>query len=129
MRYLTSDELLAIHLEAINEFGGAVEILDFEKLKSCLETPQQTMFGEDLYPDLVSKAAIMFVLLVKNHPFMDGNKRTATLALFEFLERNGHTLAATNDQLYEFTLNVATSVLGKDQVATWIRTRLVQSEI
>jgi len=129
MRYLTSDELLAIHLEAIHEFGGAVEILDFEKLKSCLETPQQTMFVEDLYPDLVSKAAIMFVLLVKNHPFMDGNKRTATLALFEFLERNGHTLAATNDQLYEFTLNVATSVLGKDQVATWIRTRLVQSEI
>jgi len=124
MMYLTVDELLAIHLEAIRELGGAAEILDFKKLESSLETPRQTMFGEDLYPDLVSKAAILFVLVIKNHPFMDGNKRTATLALLEFLERNGHRLESTNDELYQFAIDAATSVLDKDQVANWIRARL-----
>ncbi|MBI5302447.1 MAG: type II toxin-antitoxin system death-on-curing family toxin [Chloroflexi bacterium] len=124
MQYLTAEELLAIHLEAIHEFGGTPEVLDFEKLKSCLETPQQTMFGEDLYPDLPSKAGVLFLLLIQNHPFMDGNKRTATLALLEFLERNGHKLDTTNDDLYQFAMDVATSVLDKEQVTEWIRAHL-----
>lgn len=127
MNYLTAEELLAIHLVAIQEFGGSPEVLSFERLRSCLETPQQTMFGEDLYPDLAAKAGILFFLLVKNHPFMDGNKRTAVLALLELLERNGSTLKASNDELYEFTIDVATSVLDKEQVTWWIRKRLIEA--
>lgn len=129
MRYLTIEEILAIHIEAIQEFGGTAEVLSFDRLWSCVETPQQTMFGEDLYPDIISKAAILFSTLIKNHPFLDGNKRTALAALFEFLARNGYTLEAKNDELYQFTLDIATSVLDKEQVTAWIRARLTQSEI
>jgi death-on-curing protein len=84
------------------------------------------MFGEELYPDLFSKAAILFYLLVKNHPFIDGNKRTAALALIEFLERNGYTLSATNDELYQFTIDVASSVLTKEEVELWIRDKAIK---
>jgi len=60
-------------------------------------------------------------LLVKNHAFVDGNKRTAALVLIEFLERNGYTLGTTNDELYQFTIDVASSVLTKEEVEVWIR--------
>lgn len=128
MQYLTAEELLAIHLEAIREFGGSHQALDFEKLNSCVQTPQQTMFGQELYSDLVSKAAIFFMLLVKNHPFENGNKRTAVLALLEFLERNGYDLEVTNDKLYQFAMDTATSVFDKDAITTWINAHLRKIE-
>ena len=84
------------------------------------------MFGQELYPDLFSKAAILFYLLVMNHAFVDGNKRTAALALIEFLERNGRTLDATNDELYQFTIDVAVSVLTKEEVEMWIRDKAIR---
>jgi len=124
MRYLTVDEVIFIHDEMIRQFGGSYGLMSYERLESSVAAPRQTIFGEELYPDLVSKAAILFYLLVKNHCFVDGNKRTAAVALIEFLERNGETLAATNDELYQFTMDVATSVLDKDEVAAWIAQRL-----
>lgn len=71
MEYLSLDDVLAIHLLAQEEFGGTPEILSAERLESCLESPRQTMFGEDLYPDIESKAGILFFLLVKNHLTID----------------------------------------------------------
>lgn len=124
MEYLTSKDVLAIHLLAVGEFGGSAEILSQERLESSIESPRQTMFGKDLYPSIESKAGILFFLLVKNHPFMDGNKRTGALALLEFLERNGHTLETTDDELYQFTIDVATSALDKEQVTEWISQRM-----
>jgi len=124
MEYLSLDDMLAIHLLALEEFGGIPEILSQVRLESCIESPRQTMFGDDLYPDIESKAGILFFLLVKNHPFMDGNKRTGVLALLEFLERNGYTLDTNNDELYQFTIDVVTSVVDKEQVTEWIRGRL-----
>lgn len=124
MEYLSVDDVLAIHLLALEEFGGTPEILSQDRLESCIESPRQTMFGQDLYPDIQSKACILFFLLVQNHPFMDGNKRTGALALLEFLERNGYALNTNNDELYLFTIDVATSVLDKEQVIEWIRIHL-----
>lgn len=127
MEYLPVDDVLAIHLLALEEFGGSPEILSIERLESCLESPRQTMFGKDLYPDIESKAGILFFLLVKNHPFMDGNKRTGVLALLEFLERNGYTLETNDEELYQFAIDVATSMIEKEQVTEWIQVRLKQA--
>jgi death-on-curing protein len=66
-------------------------------------------------------------LLIKNHPFLDGNKRTAFLTLMRFLDINGYTLSATNDELYQFTIDVASSVLTKEEVETWIRDKAIPS--
>jgi death-on-curing protein len=67
-------------------------------------------------------------LLIKNHCFVDGNKRTAALSLIEFLERNGYTLEATNDELYRFTIDVASSALDKEDVSGWLEGRVVPIE-
>ena len=126
MRYLTIDEIFAIHDRAIREYGGSPELLDLGRLEATLAVPRQTMFGEELYPDIFSKAAILFYLLIKNHPFVDGNKRTAFLALMRFLNINGYTLNATNDELYQFTIDVASSVSTKEEVEMWIRDKTEQ---
>jgi len=79
------------------------------------------MFGQEPYPDIFAKAAILIYLLIKNHPFVDGNKRTGLFALFEFLERNGFTINSPPEELYRFTLDIATSTLSKEQIAEWLR--------
>ena len=124
MRYLDLDQALRIHEWMIRKYGGSPELLDLGRLESALETPKQTMFGDDLYPDLASKAAALLYLLVKNHPFADGNKRTGFMCLARFVAMNDYVLDATNDELYQITMDVATSFLEKEQVTEWIRAHL-----
>jgi death-on-curing protein len=126
VHYLSSNEVLLIHDHAIREFGGSFGLMSPGQLAASIAAPRQTMFDQELYPDLFSKAAILFYLLVKNHAFVDGNKRTAALTLIEFLERNGYTLNATNDELYQFTVDVASSVLGKEETEMWIRDKAIR---
>jgi len=126
VHYLSSAEVLLIHDHAIREFGGSFGLMSPGRLEASVVALRQTMFGQELYPDLFSKAAILFYLLVMNHAFVDGNKRTAALALIEFLERNGYTLDATNDELYQFTIEVASSVSTKEEVEMWIRDEAIK---
>jgi len=126
VRYLTVDEIFAIHDRVIREYGGSPELVNLGHLEATLAAPRQTMFSEELYPDVFSKAAILFYLLIKNHPFLDGNKRTAFLALMRFLNINGYTLSATNDELYQFTIDVASSILTKEEVEMWIRGKAIR---
>ena len=78
-------------------------------LESCLAVPFQRFSGKSLYPTLVSKAAMLFYLLIKNHPFLNGNKRIAMTTLFVFLYRNGKWLKVDTQELYNFTVWVAQS--------------------
>jgi death on curing protein len=79
------------------------------RLESCLATPEQTFDSQPLYPTLQDKAAILFYLLAKNHPFMNGNKRIAVTALTVFLFLNGKWITVAPDELYEFTMTIAVS--------------------
>jgi len=107
VQYLTIDEVVEIHDRAIQDFGGSAELRDWGILDSCVMTPQQVIFDTELYPSVEEKAAILFCLLIQNHPFVDGNKRTAVLCLRRFLEVNGCRLTANMDEIYEFTMRVA----------------------
>lgn len=78
-------------------------------LESCLANAFQTFRKKDLYPGLDQKAAMMFYQLIKNHPFINGNKRIALTSLLTFLYLNDRWLAATNDQLYQLAVWVAES--------------------
>ncbi len=128
IRYLELDEVLRVHERVIRQYGGSPEMRDLGLLESAVATPRQTMLGEELYPDVVSKAAILLYLLIKNHPFVDGNKRTGLLCLLRFLAVNGFALDVADDDLYQFTLDVATSTLSKDAVGAWINIHLRQTE-
>ncbi|MBI4670944.1 MAG: type II toxin-antitoxin system death-on-curing family toxin [Chloroflexi bacterium] len=123
MKYLELDEVLRIHERLIIQYGGSFGVLNQGALESALAAPQQTMFGQDLYPEIASKAAILFYLFIKNHAFMDGNKRTGFACLIRCLNVNGYVLNAAGDELYQFTMDVATSVLDKEHVTEWITER------
>jgi len=87
------------------------------RLESCLETPRQVFGGQPLYPTLIDQAAILFYLLNKDHPFVNGNKRIALTALLVFLFLNGKWITALQDELYEFAIGVASSAAAdKDHV-------------
>jgi death-on-curing family protein len=78
-------------------------------LESCLATPFQSFSGKSLYPTLISKAAMLFYLLIKNHPFQNGNKRIAVTTLLVLLHKNKRWLKADPQELFNFTIWIAQS--------------------
>lgn len=114
--WLTLDNFrdLCFNLAASAIWETDETIPDFEtrypgSLESCLGSPRQTFEGQLLYPTLVKQAAILFYLLIKNHPFVNGNKRIAVTGLLVFLFLNGRWLTVEKDALHEITVQVAAS--------------------
>ena len=118
-------EYLAFRL-AKEHFSFDEPIPDFSTrfpnvLESCVLTPFQRFSGKALYPSLVAKASILFYLIIKNHPFLNGNKRIAITTLLTFLMENGKWLKADTQELYNFTVWVALSPSEfKEQVVSAI---------
>ncbi len=121
MNYLSAEELIVIHEMLLAEFGGIRGITEagFGRLEAAASVPQQSMFGVDLYADLPSKAGALAHAIIRNHPFSDGNKRVAVVALVEMLARNGAILTATNDEVYALALTAA-NALDRPSVAAWV---------
>ena len=126
--YLSVDQILALHAELIEEFGGGTGLRDRGVLESAAARPAMTFGGEDLYEDAAAKAAALLHSLVLNHPFLDGNKRVGIHATEFFLEMNGWSLAATDDELEELTLAVARGQIAAEALAIWFRQRLRSSD-
>jgi death-on-curing protein len=103
LRYLTVEEVIAYHDSEV-EPG----VRDTHGLASAVEQPQVSAFGEDAYPDVHTKAAALFRGLAHNHPFVDGNKRTAVLATYMFYGFNGYLLSADKVELIHLVVDVAT---------------------
>ncbi|GAB4196036.1 MAG: type II toxin-antitoxin system death-on-curing family toxin [Roseiflexaceae bacterium] len=123
MNYLSAAELLAIHELLINDFGGMRGITEtgFGRLEGAVAAPQLSAFGEDLFPDVPSKAAALCAAIVHAHPFSDGNKRVGLVALDVLLTRNGYTLTATNDEAYDAIITLAQRGLDRDAFIAWVR--------
>jgi death-on-curing protein len=113
---------LAKELLEFNEPIPTFESRFPDRLESCIAAPFQTFGGKPLYPGLVGKASMLFYLLIKNHPFENGNKRIAIATLFFFLARNGKWIEVDPFSLYEFAKSVAESnPKSKKQTITKIR--------
>lgn len=121
MEYLTVTEVLLLHARLIQDTGGSSGIRDMSLLESALARPQVTFDGVDLYPDLWAKAASLMHSLIQNHPFMDGNKRTAFAAAGIMIEVNGYTLTAGNDEVPYFCRQIALKEMTLDEMAAWLR--------
>ncbi|NPA90204.1 MAG: type II toxin-antitoxin system death-on-curing family toxin [Chloroflexi bacterium] len=121
MKYLTPQQVLFLHSRIIAETGGSHGIRDVGALESALARPRMTFGGEDLYPDVFSKAAALLESIIRNHPFIDGNKRTGIAAAALFLLLNGWLLVADNEELESFTLRVAQSQTTFDEIVQWLR--------
>jgi death-on-curing protein len=108
------------HTVLIEAMGGLDGVRDMDLLDSAVSSTYQTSFGRDLYPTIYDKAAHLAFSLIKNHPFIDGNKRTGVTVMRSFLVENGMPFACTNDELVEFGLGIADSTLAKDEIKLWI---------
>ena len=122
---LSLAEVVVMHELLLERFGGMPGITEhgFGKLEGALAGPNLSMFGEDLFPDLRSKAAVLFFGLARAHSFSDGNKRVALVALLDFLGRHAHTLRASQDELFDF-VTAAANHLTREEVAEWLATRI-----
>lgn len=121
MKYLTPEQVLFIHYRLIEETGGRHGIRDLALLQSALARPMATFDNNDLYPDLFVKTASLMHSLIRNHPFTDGNKRTAIAAASIFLLRNNYSLKASNKELGRFTLKVASENVELREMAHWFK--------
>ena len=118
MQYLSLEDAL----QQISISGFYVK--DAGLLDSALARPQTSVFGEDAYPTLELKAAAMTHSVIKNHPMVDGNKRTSWFLLNAFLYINGYLLEMSTEEGLEFTLGVATDQLSLEEAAEKIRSHM-----
>ena len=118
--FLTFPELLAIHHDQVSRYGGDPGIRDIELLKSAIGMPPATYGGEFLHTDIFEMAAAYMFHLVKNHPFVDGNKRVGAVASLVFLFLNGYDFDTPEDDFADMVFAVAQGKIGKAEVAVFI---------
>ena len=121
VEFLTLDDVLALHADQITHYGGSALVRDVGLLESALAMPAATIGGELLHPSLDEQAAAYLFYLVKNHPFVDGNKRTGLVAMLAFLGLNGRRLEASDDELTDLVLRVADGRVTKAEVAVFVQ--------
>ena len=117
---LSKHQILLIHDQLIAETGGLSGLRDEGMLDSSLNAPFQTFGGEDMYPSLQQKAARLCFGLVKNHPFVDGNKRIGTHAMLVFLALNGIELQHSQSELSDVILQLAAGEIEATDLLRWI---------
>ena len=117
---LSKSQILLLHEQLIAETGGSSGLRDEGMLDSALNTPFQTFAGKDVYPSLQQKAARLCFGLVKNHPFVDGNKRIGAHVMLVFLALNGIELQHTQAELSEVILQLAAGTLQSTDLLDWI---------
>ena len=120
--FLDEDEILVIHQDQLERYGGSAGIRDRGLLMSALAQPSASFGGQWLHCDLFEMAAAYLVSLAMNHPFVDGNKRVGTMAALLFLDHNGIEIDAEIDEFERLVLDVAAGSCPKEKVAGFFRT-------
>lgn len=127
MKYLYPHQVLYLHRRVIEVSGGSQGVRDQGLLESAIYRPQASFGGADLYPDIFSKAAVLGHSIIKNHPFVDGNKRTGLEAMRLSLRINGWDLRTNEDAKFKFTIEVASDpAMDEPRMAEWLKSRCVK---
>ena len=123
--FLSIDEILLIHQDQVDRYGGDPSLRDVGALLSAVAVPQAGVQRAYLHEDLFAMAAAYLFHIVQNHPFADGNKRTGTVAALIFLSLNGVAFDIDNDELASFVLDVAQGLQDKTAVAAFLQDHAV----
>ena len=123
--WITEEIVLAIHARQITEHGGSAGIRDKSLLQSALARPRQLYAYGDASPDIAALAASLAYGIAKNHPFVDGNKRTAAVLCELFVVINGSNLEAGDEEMLSVFLSLAEGSLEETELANWIRSHVV----
>ncbi len=124
MKWVELETVIKIHNRVIESTGGSYGLRDKKFLESALHSPLATFDGQDLYPDIVRKVAILLLKITNNHPFVDGNKRTAFVTALTILASNGYEFNCSQEEIVRFMLEVAKSKISDEQIYQWLMTHL-----
>jgi death-on-curing protein len=120
MKRLTQTQILNMHSLLIKQTGGIDGLRDEGLLDSALNAPFLSFDGKDLYKTIQAKAARLGFSLIKNHPFIDGNKRIGILSMVVFLEINGVDISCTDEELIDIGLSLADGVMDTTALLKWV---------
>lgn len=120
MKRLGKEQVIKIHNMLISQTGGSDGIRDEGLLDSALNAPFQTFDGDYIYRSIKAKAAKLGYFLVKNHPFIDGNKRIGILVMITFLEINGVEITCADEELITLGLGLADGSINDEDLLNWI---------
>lgn len=118
--FLTLDEVLSLHAEQIRLFGGLPGIRDVGLLESAIGSVEATFDGAFLHETIFAMAAAYLHGICRNHPFLDGNKRTAVAAALTFLEMNGIEVDAGEDAFYDLVIGVTAGSVSKAAITVFL---------
>lgn len=124
IKWILEATVLAIHKRQIAEHGGSDGVRDKGLLLSALARPQNLLAYSEDVPDISALAASLAYGIAKNHPFIDGNKRTALVVMRTFLQLNGYNFKATQEEKYLTFLKLAEGNLSEEELANWIREKI-----
>jgi death on curing protein len=116
----TVDNVLFLHTVSIGAFGGSEGLRDLESLRAAVARPWGSSFGQDHFPTPFEKAAALAETLIRRHPFIDGNKRTAMYAAAYLLETLGYRLETGQQDLEDFAVSIALGGMDTTDIARWI---------
>lgn len=122
---LSLEHILEIHAIVIEETGGPNGLRDLGRLESAIATQTQNVFGQELYETVIRKAAAMIRNTIIDHPFVDGNKRTAMLAGLTFLKLNTINVKFEAREIEDFAVSVVTNHLAIEEIDSWITKHVV----
>lgn len=125
---LTVQDIYELHRELEDAFVLSSGVRDKNLLSSAVNTPFQTFMGSDLYPSLCDKAAQLCYGIANNHPFTDGNKRTALHSMYVYLIINGFDIAASQQEVENLIINVAAGNMTNTELAEWLRENTIRSD-
>ncbi len=121
MNYLSLEEILRLHSQVIEDYGGSHGVRDEHRLEALVAAPRQSAFGKEQYAGIYEKAAVYLRNLIGDHPFVDGNKRTAVTVCGIFLIMNGKMFNCSPEELEDFAVQVATEHLDVSVITDWLR--------
>jgi len=120
MILLSKEQVIMLHSLCVEKTGGSDGIRDDGLLDSAVKSPMQSFGGVDLYPTVQAKATQLCFGLINNHPFIDGNKRIGVLAMLTFLELNGISINASDEDIIRFGLSAASGKMSASDISDWI---------
>ena len=120
-RFLTLSEVLLIHQNQIEEYGGEYGLRDTGLLSSAVMMPQSSYNGEYLHTDIFEMASAYLYHICQNHPFIDGNKRAALASALVFMDLNGIFIEDPDDELYEMVMETAKGNIKKNNITELLK--------
>lgn len=125
----TVQDIYELHIQLEKTFILSSGIRDEKLLASAVNTPFQTFMGNDLYPSIYDKAAQLCYGIAKNHPFTDGNKRTAIHSMYVYLIINGFDITATQQEVEDLIIDVAAGKMTNTELVQWLRKNTIEINV